>query len=73
MFLLYGFTLYGQNIQIWPEINGLVEFSISSLYSKEWYELNYSSEKKYYVDDHGNVTIRKEEEMNEYRACPKTN
>jgi hypothetical protein len=53
-------------MQIWSEIEGLTEFNVPPLYSKEWYALNYSFERKYYIDIRGNVTVKTEKEIDEY-------
>jgi hypothetical protein len=53
-------------MKIWPDIEGLSEFSVSSLYSREWYKLNRSTRKKYYIDINGNITIKREKEVDQY-------
>ena len=66
IFLFFSCTIYGQNMQIWPEIKGLTEFTINSMGSKEWYGLNYSFDRHYYIDEFGNISIKKEEEIYQY-------
>jgi hypothetical protein len=51
--ILCGFNLFGQNIQIWPEIVGLEEITISALNSRE-----ISSSGEYYkIYNNGTVDI----------------
>jgi hypothetical protein len=61
-------TIYCQNnatISIYPEIIGLAEFDISKN-SEKWFELNRSYDRKYYIDENGNITIKKEENISEH-------
>ena len=54
--LLCSFSVFGQNMQIYPLISGLRELDVPMVSSFEWYALNHSNE-NYFVDNNGNVTI----------------
>jgi len=54
--VLGKFTIYGQNMRIYPSIEGLTEFEIPTVYSTDWYNLNHSKD-DYYTDHTGNVII----------------
>jgi hypothetical protein len=68
VFFLFGFTLYGQNKQIWPEIIGLEEFTTFTLYSSEYYEFSSRNiDNRYYIDNNGKIIVkRRERENTEY-------
>jgi hypothetical protein len=57
LLLFYCNNLFGQKMQILPIIEGLTEFDIPLTLSKEWYELN-NSNKNYYLDSIGDVTVK---------------
>jgi hypothetical protein len=54
--LLSNLGVYGQNMQVYPTITGLNEFDLPEVYSRIWFELNYSSD-NYYINNIGNVSI----------------
>ena len=65
LLLLYNPYIFGQNMRVYPSIEGLKEFAVPSVSSSEWYRLNYSKD-DYYVDDTGIVIIRNESGGSQY-------
>jgi len=61
-FFLYVLILssscaWGQNMQIYPTINGLKEFDVPAVFSREWSVFNHNILENYSIDGNGNVTI----------------
>jgi hypothetical protein len=65
-FFLIASNLFSQIKQVSPQITGLNEFDLPIISSREWFQLNYSSRNKYYIDNNGNVIIKQEEGTYQY-------